>query len=144
MTKRMLLTCVRCCLALCAAVIITNSTWASSPAPPDENNGAKCLTYGSRIEVQGLLGNYPAGRGWILNNPLPNCITEDPTNRLFRPGRTDLSTTILTLAPKETAKYKNFAGRQVTVSGFLTFVVDGDVSYFRMKDIRIVDKKNSR
>lgn len=94
--------------------------------------------------MQGQLNNYPAGRGWILNNPVPNCITEDPSNRLFRPGRADLSTTMLTLAPREIAKYKNYAGEQVTVSGLLTFVVDGDVSYFQITDIRVRNKPDGR
>jgi hypothetical protein len=144
MNKRTLFKYVRRYLTLCVAVVTINSTWASASTPRDENNSAKCLTYGNRIEVQGLLNNYPAGRGWILKNPIPNCIAEDPSNKRFRPGRADLSTTMLVLAPREIAKYKNYAGEQVTVSGLLTFVVDGDVSYFQITDIRVRNKLDSK
>jgi hypothetical protein len=97
----------------------------------------RCLAYGHRVEVSGMLASY-SGVNWMITNPSPKCIEGDTADILYKRGVETLYRIDLDTPKNEYSKYKELIGRQISITGELDTIVGEDTINIVLKKIQLV------
>ncbi len=107
------------------------------PAMPKlELQKEKCLSYGNRARVSGMLAKY-SGWGWTITHPSSKCVHGDATDIFKRPSEKSLHFLGVEVPPGEESRYRKLVGRQILISGKLSIVLGSDTVRLTLKDIRL-------